>query len=114
MTTEKVLAHHLESFGKGDVDEIMADYTDESVLYTPDGPLKGLAEIRPLFEKLTGEILPLGTDFKMLQQQIKDDVAYIAWTAESEKYKFPIGTDTFIIKNGKILIQTYAGHMVEK
>ena len=46
-------AHHLQAFGIGDVDEILKDYTEASVIMTPDGPLHGLDEIRPLFEKFT-------------------------------------------------------------
>jgi ketosteroid isomerase-like protein len=48
-STSDVLGHHLQAFGDGGLDEIMADYTDDSVLFTPDGPLKGLDAIRRLF-----------------------------------------------------------------
>ncbi len=52
MSTESVLAHHLESLGAGDVDAILSDYTDDSVLFTPDGSLRGRDAIRPLFQGL--------------------------------------------------------------
>ncbi|MCZ6677043.1 MAG: nuclear transport factor 2 family protein [Candidatus Poribacteria bacterium] len=112
--TEATLVHHLQSFGTGDVDEIMKDYTENSVLITPDGALRGLDEIRPLFEKLTGEILPPGSDFEMLQQVIEGEIAYIAWNAESANYNIPLGTDTFLIRDGKILTQTFAGQVLPK
>ncbi len=38
MSTELVLAHHLESFSHG-IDAIVSDYVDESVLFTPGGTL---------------------------------------------------------------------------
>jgi len=35
MSTAEVLDHHLAAFGAADVDEIMIDYADEAVFYTP-------------------------------------------------------------------------------
>ena len=40
-TTQDVLTHHLDCFGKGDLAGIMADYTAASRLFTPDGVLRG-------------------------------------------------------------------------
>ena len=38
------------------------------------------------------------------------DVAYIAWSAETPTMRVPIGTDTFVVRNGKILVQTFAAY----
>ncbi len=35
--TEKTLLHHLEALGEGDIDAVMSDYTEDSVIITPDG-----------------------------------------------------------------------------
>ena len=40
-TTQEVLTHHLDTFGKGDLAGVMADYSPESRLFTPNGMLKG-------------------------------------------------------------------------
>ena len=101
--TEATLAHHLEAFGKGDVDDVLSDYTAESKLFTPEGVLEGAAAIRPLFEKFSAEMLPPGSEFKMVQQIVDGETAYIVWTAESEKLKFVLGTDTFLVHDGKIV-----------
>ena len=47
--TKKVLDHHLQTFQQNDLDGVMEDYTEESVLITPDRTYKGLAEIRENF-----------------------------------------------------------------
>ena len=112
--TEKTLLHHLQAFGEGDVDAVMSDYTEDSVVITPDGSLKGPGEIRPLFEKFLREVIPPGSAFEMLQQVIEGEVAYIFWSAESPKYNIPLGTDTLIIRDGKIAIQTFAGQIEPK
>jgi len=113
--TETTLDHHLESFGKGDIDAILADYTNESVLCTAGGIVRGREDIRQIFEHLLSEMFPPGnTEFEMLCRFVEGEVAYIVWSAESEKFKFHMGTDTFLIRDGKILTQTYAAHMETK
>ncbi len=112
--TEKTLLHHLQAFAEGDVDAVMSDYTEDSVLISPDGSMKGLDEIRQLFEKFLAEIVPPGSAFEMLQQVIEGEVAYIFWSAESSNYNIPLGTDTFVIRDGKIVIQTFAGQIEAK
>ena len=111
--TEATLAHHLEAFGKGDVDDILSDYTAESKIFTPDGVLEGTAAIRPFFEKL-GEMFPPGSDFEMIKQIVDGEIAYIVWTAESEQVKVVLGTDTFVVRDGKIVTQTFAVHTEAK
>ena len=93
----------------------MEDYTEDSVLITPDGALTGRAEIQPLFEQFFANILPPGsTDLELKQQIIRDDVAYILWSASSGTHNIPLGTDTFVIRDGKIVTQTFAGQIEEK
>ena len=102
MSTESVLGHHLDSVAAGDVDALMQDFTEESVIFTPEGPLRGLEAIRGIMTSLVTEMLPPGSDFNMINQSIEGEVGYIAWSGSSEKFDFPIGTDTFIGKNDKI------------
>src|SRR5206468_10683122 len=40
--TEEILNHHLSAFIDADVNEIMKDFTEDSELLTPDGPIKGV------------------------------------------------------------------------
>ncbi len=113
--TEQVLGHHLQSFGEGNVEAVMEDYTEDSVVITPDGALNGLAEIRPLFEHLLNNVLPPGsTEFEMKQQVIQGEIAYILWAASSGTHNIPLGTDTFVVRDGKIVAQTFAGQIDEK
>jgi len=47
-TAQEVLTHHLDTFGKGDLAGVMADYSPESRLFTSNGMLKGPEAIRQL------------------------------------------------------------------
>ncbi len=112
--TEAVLVHHLQAFGAGDVDEILKDYTEDSVLILPDATVRGFDGLRQAFTKFVTEILPAGSPFEMKKQEIVGDIAYIFWAASSAKYDVPLGTDTFVVKDGKIVVQTFAGQIIPK
>ncbi|MBT3943746.1 MAG: nuclear transport factor 2 family protein [Chloroflexi bacterium] len=114
MSTESVLGHHLGAIMAGDVDAILEDFTEDSVLFTPDGPVRGLDALREMFTGLVTELLPPGSDLKLIDQSIEGEVGYVAWSGSSEKYDFPIGTDTFVVKNDKIVVQTFAAKIDPK
>ena len=107
--TKEVLDHHWNTFQTNDLDGVMADYTDESILVTPDKTFKGLAEIRENFVGAFAAFPKDSTEMKLHKSVITQDVAYIIWEAAGPKVKISYGTDTFIIKDGKIVRQTYAG-----
>ena len=107
-TTQDVLTHHLDCFGKGDLAGIMADYTAASRLFTPDGVLRGSDAIRALFVRLFAEFAKPGMSFDMVRQEVDGDVAYIVWKAETADNRYELGTDTFVVRDGKIAAQTFA------
>jgi len=113
-TTQDVLTHHLNCFGKGDLAGTMADYTAESRFFTPDGLLHGSEAIRRFFVRLFEEFAKPGMSFEMLKQEVDGDTAYIAWKAETADNRFELGSDTFIVRNGKIVTQTFAGKISPK
>ena len=61
MSAEAVLNHHLGAFGEGDLDELMTDYTEDSVLIAPDQTLRGVAAIRGLFASFFEGLFKPGT-----------------------------------------------------
>jgi ketosteroid isomerase-like protein len=107
--TLEVLDHHWKAFQANDLEATMADYSDESVLITPDKTFKGLKEIRENFVFAFSVFPKDSTTFQLDKSIINQDVGYIIWQATSPKIKLNFGTDTFIIRDGKILRQTYAG-----
>ena len=113
--TEKTLRRHWQAFGAGDVEAIMADYADDAVLITPEGTLKGAAQIRSLFEKILANMFPAyKSSLNLAKQVVEGDVAYILWSGNSPSYNAPFATDTFIMRNGKIVAQTFAAQLKEK
>ena len=50
-----------------------------------------------------------GTVLEIDRMVIENELAYIVWHAKTPTVEVPLGTDTFIIEDGKIKLQTFAG-----
>ena len=107
--TEKTLDHHLHAFRAGDVDAIMADYTGDAVLITPERVVKGHEQIRDLFKQVFTDMFPPdSTSLEIPKKVIEGEIAYTLWSARSALYIASFGTDTFVIRDGKIVAHTFA------
>ena len=108
-STEEILSHHLQTFGAGDLVGVLEDYGSESAIITPDGAvLRGLDQISGLFQAFFAEFAKPGAAFSLNQQVVEGEIAYIAWSAETADNVYELGTDTFLVRDGKILVQTIA------
>ena len=114
LSTSDVLDRHLRAFAKFDVDGLLADYSSDAVLFVPTGLLKGPDAIRPMFEGLVSEFAKPGSSFTMQRRYIDADHAYILWTAETADNCYEFATDTFVVRNGKIVAQSFAAKIKPK
>ncbi len=114
MCTSEVLDHHLKSFADLDVDGLLADYSPDAVLFAPTGPLKGRDAMKPLFESLVSEFEKPGSAFVVHQRAIDGHHAYIVWSAETADNWYEFATDTFVVRNGKIVAQSFAAKIKPK
>lgn len=108
VSTSDVLDRHIKSFGEYDVDGVLADYSSDAVFFAPAGLLRGPEAIRPLFEALISEFAKPGSSFTMQYQCVDGECAYILWTAETAENSYEFATDTFVVRNGKIVAQSFA------
>src|SRR5690554_8081475 len=108
-TTQAVLDHHWETFVNNDLEGVMEDYTEESVLITPDVTYRGLKEIRQNFIRAFNSFPADGGKLTLNKSIVVEDVGYILWEADVPDFKLLYATDSFIIRNGKIIRQTFAG-----
>ena len=113
-STKDVLHRHLKCFGEGDLKGILSDYAPGAVLFTSDGPLKGAEAIRPLFQALIAEFGKPGAAFNMKQQFVEGDYGYILWDAETADNVYEMATDTFVVRDGKIVAQSYTARITPK
>ncbi len=108
-TVLETLQHHLKALGAQDIDAIVSDYTDESVLITPDTTVRGTSELRDFFTSALKAMPGFVDALALSRQEIEGDIAYIVWTAPGF---MTLGTDTFLVRDGKIVVQTFTGQPV--
>lgn len=107
--TNAVLDNHLAAAQRGDLEAVLSDYSEDSVLFLPQGPLRGIAQLRDFFTAfLTKPPSGFPMSFELLRRDVDGEVAYIVWKAEPG---VQLATDTFLVRNRKIMVQTFAASL---
>ena len=109
--TETVVRNHLQAFleQKG-IAAILNDYDENARFYSEAKIYQGKQEIHGFFSNFINS-LPAGAidRFSLRSLQVDGDIAYITWSVGAD---IPMGTDTFVVGNGKIVSQTFAMYAV--
>src|SRR5689334_11336411 len=115
MDTKAVLDHQLAAFSAGSADDVLKDFADDATLITPDAVITGREAIHAAYSTMFSGLFKPGTyDVTMDAAHVTGDVAYIAWRANCATAVVPMGTDTFVVRNGKIVTQTFAAKINPK
>jgi predicted SnoaL-like aldol condensation-catalyzing enzyme len=101
---QEVFGHHAQALGAEDLEEIVADYSDDAVFITPGGVQRGKDGIRQAFTKLLGEVPQATWDIKTTIYE--DDILFLEWGAEGGGNRIQDGIDTFVFRDGLIRVQT--------
>ena len=113
-STRDVLSRHLKCFAEGDLNGVLSDYAPRAVMFTPDGPFRGADAIRPMFKSLIEDFGTPGATFNMKQLFIDGDHAYLLWSAETAGNVYELATDTFVVREGKIVAQSFTAKVTRK
>ena len=113
-STKRVLDNHLSAFQRGDLVGVLSDYAADAVFFTKDGPLRGVDAIRPFFIALIDEFRKPGAEFVMTHELIDRDYAYILWTGATADNIYEQATDTFVVRDGKIVAQSFAASITPR
>lgn len=107
-----VFERHVAAFTSGDLEAVLSDFGEHSVVFTPDGIFEGLDQIRTLYQGLLTEfgIINQGDSpgFAFDLVHVRHDILFITWQAQSMNHVFPYGTDTFVFKDNKFDHQSIA------
>jgi predicted SnoaL-like aldol condensation-catalyzing enzyme len=109
--TESVVRNHLQTFleQKG-IAAILDDYDENARFHSEARVYHGKQEIYDFFVGLMRSLPAGATDhFSLRSLRIDGNLAYITWSIGSD---IPLGTDTFVVDNGKIVSQTFAMYAV--
>ena len=107
--TEAVVRNHLDAFiqQKG-VDAILADYDDGACFHSASRMYEGRAGIREFFVEFLAALPPRTYErFKVGAFRADGEIAFVTWSVGTD---VPLGTDTFVVRDGKIVSQTFAMH----
>lgn len=113
-STKNVLDHQTKVLREGDLNAVLADYASDAVFFTKDGAFKGVDAIRPVFAAIVSEFSKPGMKANRTQQLIDGDYAYILWTAETADNVYEMATDTFVVRDGKIVAQSFTAKVTPK
>jgi len=102
-TPQDVFAHHSAALGAEDLEDIVADYTEDAVLIAQNKVFRGRDGARQVFTKLLQDV-PQAT--WELATVFEDDVLYLEWKAGGGGRRIDDGVDTFIFEHGQIRVQT--------
>ena len=102
-TPEEVFAHHGKALGTEDLEDIVADYSDDAILVVQKQVYRGKDGARRVFTQLLGDVPQAQWE---LETVFADDVLYLEWKAAGGGRSIEDGIDTFIFKDGMIRVQT--------
>jgi len=102
-TSEEVFAHHGQALGAEDLEDIVADYSDDAILVLQKQVYRGKDGARQVFTQLLGDVPQAKWE---LDTVFVDDVLYLEWKATGGGRTVQDGIDTFIFKDGMIRVQT--------
>ncbi len=120
-TSQAVLDHHVKAMVAGDLDAVMADYADNALLIAPHGiapgqtnvagndVFSGKKNIRKFFAVLTDKAH--NPAFKTMTSSLEsrgNDVTLMHWMQNKGKPDQVSGTDTWVIRGGKVITQVVA------
>ena len=109
LTPVDLVNRHMAAAAKGDVDAIVADYADDAVAITAGNATQGKAALHAMFAGMLGGggnangPKPVFKNLKVWQQ---GDVGFVTWEMNSGAPNAVRGTDAFLVKNGKIQVQS--------
>ncbi len=101
---QEIFGHHAQALGAEDLEEIVADYSDDAIFITPAGVRRGKDGIRQAFAKLLGEVPQATWDIRTTIYE--DDIMLLEWGAEGGGNRIEDGIDTFVFRDGLIRVQT--------
>lgn len=104
-STQEVFEDHLRRREQGQLlADLEQDYAEDVVLLREQGATVGREAVRESAERLCLQ-LPSGS-FQYLEKLVHGEYAFLRWRGESDGTVLENGADSFVIRNGKIVMQS--------
>lgn len=109
--TQKVWDHHIASWGAKDLDAILSDYDESAFVIVNNNVFQGHDQIKSVFTQLF-ELFSHGNN-QIHPAVVKAQTIYITWRFTPDGFGAFVGTDSFVVIDGKIQAQTIASELYE-
>ncbi|MDC8107142.1 nuclear transport factor 2 family protein [Chryseobacterium sp. B21-037] len=108
--TSKVLNRHLNAWREGNIDKVMADWSDNGILINSSGIFIGKPAIREIYKKVFTEYFPddIRAMVDLSKSQIQGEIAFTEWKGGIAKY----AADVIIVRNGKKVAHTFSANYI--
>jgi hypothetical protein len=107
--------HQYEAFSAGSADEVVKDFADDAVLIRAAGVCEGRAAIHAAHSEQFSGLFKHGTyELTVDAEYLHGEIADIAWRVGGATANVTLGTDTFVVRDGKIVAQTYTAKVEPK
>ena len=103
-TAQDVFKHHAQAMVAGDLNDIVSDYADDALFITNAGVLHGRSGVREGFTKIFAD-LP-NARFDVRPRILEGDVMFLEWAATGTASRADDGVETFLVRDGEIVLQT--------
>jgi predicted SnoaL-like aldol condensation-catalyzing enzyme len=113
-STKAVIDERIQRFRQGDSAGILDDYSEHAVMFTPFRLLKGRSEIKRFVPGSAVEVAKPGSSDTVHTTIFEGDYAYLVWSAETVDNSYQLATDTFVVQDGKIVVQSFAAKISPK
>ena len=101
---EQVIRAHVAAIIAGDLDAAMCDFAPNAAVILPGQVITGETNIRA---GLSGMAAVLGTGTPTIQTlTVHDDTVLLTFSAYGFPCIIPDGSDTYVVKQGRIVVQT--------
>lgn len=104
--TKKIIEHHFSAFKENDLESILSDYSEQSIIFTPDSAYKGLKKIQSFFSQAFCSFPKDQTTIIIDKFITNGNLGYVVWHGETPKFIVSFSTATYIINKGKIIRHT--------
>jgi ketosteroid isomerase-like protein len=111
---EEFAAARLAAFSRGDVDALVAQYTDTAIVITPQGRLEGCDQIRGMIEGIIAEFGRPGVSFELLSQHAVGPIVAFTWKAKTAANDYHLGAETYVLEAGLAAYQTFAASVTPR
>jgi hypothetical protein len=104
-TPQDVFDDHLRLRSKADFEtDLRRNYAEDVLLFCEVGVLRGHSAIRQSAKRL-GLQLP-GARFDFTTRDVAGEYAFLVWKARSDRFEVEDGADSFVIRDGRIVMQS--------